>query len=408
MCVLYARPMMSRGRRRGPGMGAARSTRALTVAATCGCAVVLLTAAQASATDLPARTFDVASLGVGPGALSSSSADPVISADGTTVAFDSPATHTGAYPYLAAVREVYTINLLTGLRTLISGAGQGAPAGGTSSDPSISADGSSVAFVSTDPDLAPGASAQYANVYVRLATGRTVLASGGIEGALANGPASQPALSGNGQYVAFTSAASNLFPKDNNHRTDVFVRDLATGQTVLVSANKHGSGNGASSNPSISSSGRFVTFDSSAHNLRGSPHTKVANVYFRNLATGVTTLVSQTSGGVPQNKAAAPFNQVSSISASGKLVAFDSDATNLVRGDTNRRSDVFVRNIARHTTVLISVNNAGFEGNSDSFSPTISADGTKVAFESFATNLAPGGDGWRTSSSAILRCTRPP
>jgi Tol biopolymer transport system component len=134
-----------------------------------------------------------------------------------------------------------------------------------------------------------------------------------------------------------------------------------------------------------------VTFDSSAHNLQGSPHTEVANVYFRDLATGITSLVSQTTGGKAQNKAAAPFDQVSSISADGNLVAFDSDATNLVRGDTNRRSDVFLRNIGRHTTQLISVNNAGFEGNSDSFSPSISADGTKVAFESFATNLGSGG-----------------
>jgi Tol biopolymer transport system component len=358
--------------------------------AACASALALAAADAALATDLPARTFDVASLGLDPSADSAGSADPVISADGVTVAFDAPATHTGVYADLAAIREVYTVNLLTGARTLISGIGQGAPAAGTSNHPSISADGRTVAFVSTDPDLAPGASPQYANVYARLPTGQIVLVSGGIN-AVANGAASQPAISANGLYVAFTSAASNLFPKDNNDQTDVFVRDLATGQTVLVSANKNGSGNGWSSNPSISSSGRFVSFDSSATNLQGSPHNHVPNVYERDLATGIDALISRSTGGKAQNKATAPFRQVSSISADGGLVAFDSDGSNLVRGDTNRRSDVFLRNVAKHTTQLISVNNAGFEGNSDSFSPAISADGTKVAFESFATNLGAGG-----------------
>jgi Tol biopolymer transport system component len=372
-------------------MDALHPVRLLGGATACGCAIALAMSASAGATGLPARTFDVSSLGVGAGTYSASSADPVISGDGLTVAFDAPVVHTAAYAYLGAQREVYTVNLLTGARTLISGRGGGAPATGGSSAPSISSDGRTIAFVSTDSTLAPGASPSGSNVYVRLPTGQIVLASGAPRGAVANGSASQPALSGNGRYVAFTSTASNLFPHDDNKQTDVFVHDVLAGQTVLVSANAQGSGNGWSSNPSISANGRYVIFDSSAHNLQRSPHNHVPNVYFRDLHTGIDTLVSQSTGGVAQNQAAGTFRQISSISSNGKLVAFDSDATNLVHGDTNRRSDVFLRNIPRHTTQLISVNNAGFEGNSDSFSPAISADGTKVAFESYARNLGGGG-----------------
>jgi Tol biopolymer transport system component len=171
------------------------------------------------------------------------------------------------------------------------------------------------------------------------------------------------------------------------------VRNLATGVTTLVSIARNGSaGNGWAGDASISATGQYISFDSAATDLQQSPNDHIPNVYVRNLATGRTQIVSVTSGGVAQDKAQpAPFRQISSISANGRYVAFDSEAGNLVLGDRNGRSDVFVRDTYRHTTVLISENNAGYEGNNDSFAPTMSADGTKVAFESFATNLAPGG-----------------
>ena len=398
MFVLYARPMQIRGCRRGPGMEALGPARVLgrTAARSCAVAIAaaigaLWTAAAASATDLPTRTFDVASLGVNPSVYSPSAADPVVSGDGVTVAFDAPVLGAGTFPYVATLREVYTVNLLTGVRTLISGRTARTPAVGSSEDPSISSDGRTIAFVSNDPALARGATSKGTNVYVRLPSGKIELASGAPNGKVANGSASQPAVSANGNYVAFTSSASNLFPHDHNHKTDVFVHDLATNQTLLVSANATGSGNSWSSNPSISASGRYVTFDSDASNLQGSPNNHLPNVYWRDLGTGITVLVSQSTAGVAQNAAEGSFRQVPSISGNGVFVAFDSDGSNLVAGDTNRRSDVFLRNVAKHTTQLISVNNAGFEGNSDSFSPTISTSGTEVAFESFARNLASGG-----------------
>jgi Tol biopolymer transport system component len=351
-------------------------------------ALLAVMVCAAGASDLPVRTFDVGRLATGPGAPNQGAADAVISGDGSLVAFDGPPP-----AGVAAHREVYAVDALSGTHALISATAAGAPAGGSSTDPSISSAGTVFAFVSTAGNLAPGASSQHANVYVKLAGGRIVLASGGRGGAAANGAAGQPSISGNGRYVAFTSTASNLVGHDHSHLSEVYIHDLRSGRTVLVSATRNGGvPNGWSSSPSIDGSGEFISFDSAATDLPGSPHSRVAQVYLRDAASHHTTLISETSGGVPQNGSApAPFHQVSSISASGEWVTFDSIGNNLVRGDTNRRSDVFLHNVYTRATTLISVNDNGFEGNSDSFSPTISPDGTKIAFESFATNLAAGG-----------------
>jgi Tol biopolymer transport system component len=366
-----------------------------TAGAVCAGALVWLPAAGVEATSLPVRTFDAAALTSSRGAFSSAAADPAISASAPIVAFDSPASafQQAAYALAPSAREVYAVNVLTGSRTLISSTPRGAPAGGQSTAPSVSGDGSTVAFVSTSPALASGASASFANVYARLAGGRIVLVSGGLGGAPANGSAGEPAISASGRFVAFTSTASNLVSGAGKPIQNVFIRDLQTGRTALVSVGRKGAAaNSWSSNPSLSGNGRYVSFDSAASNLPASPRSHVPQVYARDTIAHRTSIVSVTSGGIPQQQAvAAPFRQVSSISADGRLVAFDSNAGNLVRGDVNRRSDVFVRNLRRRTTVLISVNDGGYEGNSDSFTPTISADGTKVAFESFATNLGSGG-----------------
>jgi Tol biopolymer transport system component len=312
-----------------------------TAGAVCAGALVWLPTAGVEATSLPVRTFDLAALTANRGAFSSAAADPAISASGPIVAFDSPASTSQRVAYRLApnVREVYAVNVLSGSRTLISYTPSGTPAGGQSTAPSVSDDGSTVAFVSTSPALASGASASFANVYARLAGGRIVLVSGGLGGASANGAAGEPAISASGRFVAFTSTASNLAAGAGKHLQNVFIRDLRTGRTALVSAGRKGAAaNSWSSNPSISGSGRNVSFDSAARNLPASPRTHVPQVYVRDTVAHRTSIVSVTSGGIPQNQAvAAPFRQVSSISADGRLVAFDSNASSLVRGDLNRR-----------------------------------------------------------------------
>jgi Tol biopolymer transport system component len=205
-----------------------------------------------------------------------------------------------------------------------------------------------------------------------------------------------PTVSADGRYIAFTSVANDLVPNDQNNQPDVFVRDLQTGVTSLVSINlaHTASGNGGSSSPSISADGRFIAFDSDASNLTSNPVTPLtANVYVRDRVTGITTLVSIDKTGT---KGGNHNSLTAVISADGRVVAYASVATDLVPNDTNGHLDVFARNLQTGITTLVSVNNAGTNGgNSDSSAQQgegvtaslLSADGRFVTFISHASDL---------------------
>jgi hypothetical protein len=192
--------------------------------------------------------------------------------------------------------------------------------------------------------------------------------------------------------VVFTSTASNLVPGDANGVADVFVADLRTGQVRRVSEPAAGGeADGASGAPAISPDGRFVSFFSAASNLVPGDTNGVGDVFLRDLQTGRVVRVSVSSRGEQQNRSViAPFEQVSDVTRDGRAVVFDSDATNLVPGDRNRHTDVFVRDLARHRTERVSVGLLGEAADNDSFAPRITPDGRFVAFESFAGNLFPG------------------
>ena len=352
-----------------------RSVRASTLAVS----ALLALPAAGTATSLPLRTFDVSELAPPAAGQSAAAADPAVSADGSVVAFDSPAPAGG--------RQVYAVNILTGFRTLVSAAPGGVPANGSSVAPTISADGSAIAFLSTATDLVAGAPAGEA-LYV--SGGGMIRMISAVDVAGAPGAVSEPvSMSADGTAVAFTSATA-LTSDDTNGEPDVYVCNLDTNVISLVSAAAGGGpANGASGNPSISANGRYVSFESSATNVVSGSN---GGVFVRDLAASKTDVVSVSTRGANQNMSVgAPFHQISSISADGRYVAFDSNATNLVQGDVNRRTDVFLRDRKRRTTILVSENNAGFEGNNDSFFPTISPDGKKIAFESLASQLARGG-----------------
>jgi Tol biopolymer transport system component len=325
------------------------------------------------ATSLPQRTFAV-SAAAGP-----SGPDATLSMDGGSVAYDA-----GGNVYLAGV--------LTGSSRLVSVGQGGAAANGASSAPVVSADGNVVAFASAATNLTAGAGP--GDIYVRSGAGPLVDVSVAADGGPANGPSSQPAISADGRYVAFASTASNLVSGDTNGVSDVFVRDRTTDTTTRISVGSGGAeGNGPSTMPALSATGAAVSFDSAASNLVAGDHNGISDVFVRIPATDTTERISVSSRGVAQNAAvAAPFVQISSISGDGRLVTFDSNATNLVAGEDPRpRSNVFLRDRRRRTTTLISQNNAGYEGNNDSFAPFITPSGLYVAFESFARNLSVGG-----------------
>ena len=196
-----------------------------------------------------------------------------------------------------------------------------------------------------------------------------------------------PSISADGRFVAFTSLASNIVPGDTNNTFDIFVRDRLTNTTTRVSVDSAGNqGNSFSNSPSISADGRFVAFTSEASNIVPGDTNSKPDIFVRDRLTNTTTRVSVDSAGNQGNDG----SNSPSISADGRFVAFNSDASNLVPEDTNGYRDIFVRDTLTNTTTLVSVDSAGNQGNFFSFTPSISADGRFVAFSSFASNIVPG------------------
>jgi Tol biopolymer transport system component len=193
--------------------------------------------------------------------------------------------------------------------------------------------------------------------------------------------------------VAFASGATNFVAGDTNGATDVFVHDRQTGTTTRVSVASDGTqGNGDSSvlNPRISSDGRFVAFASLATNLVAGDTNAVADVFVHDRQTGATTRVSVASGGSQANGASGIFFPSLSISSDGRFVGFDSDATNLVSGDTNAATDVFVHDRQTGATTRVSRDSDGIQGNNIAAVPSLSPDGRFVGLDSDATNLVSG------------------
>jgi len=238
--------------------------------------------------------------------------------------------------------------------------------------------------------------------------GTTTRVSVSSSGAQANERSSSPAVSSSGRFVAFQSRASNLVPNDTHvcefdgdpqaeNCSDVFVHDRDTGLTERVSVSSNGeqgicpqNGACASNVKDISADGRFVAFDSDATNLVIGDTNGRIDVFVRDRQLNTTSLVSASSAGVQGNgRSFWP-----SINASGRFVAFTSSSTNLVPGDTNlcpgACDDVFVRDLVTGVTSRVSVSSTSAQGNHHSRYPVISEGGRYVAFESSASNLVTG------------------
>ena len=317
---------------------------------------------------------------------------PVISADGTKVAFDSRASNLGSTD-TNGTSDIYVRDLTMGTTTLVSVNDLGTDSGnGFSTRPVISADGTKVAFISFASNLGSTDTNGTFDVYVRdLTMGTTTLVSVNDSGTdSGNGFSTLPFLSADGTKVAFRGLATDLVPTaDTNGNLDVFVRDLTTGTTTLVSINDLGtdSGNGPSFFGVISADGTKVAFRSSASNLGPIDTNGFLDIYVRDVTPGgTTTLVSVNDSGTDSGNGSSDLTPA--FSADGTKVAFRSFASDLGPTDTNGTSDVFVRGPSAGTTTLVSVNDSGTDsGNGSSDDPAISANGTTVAFESFASNL---------------------
>lgn len=257
----------------------------------------------------------------------------------------------------------------------------------------FSADGRYIVFVSYAKDLVEQA-AGLTDIYIRdRQLGTTTLVSVSTDGtAGGNGQSLDPTISADGRYVTFESYASDLVANDTNGSTvDVFVRDLEEGVTTLVSVNADGTGsaNGHSQEATISADGRHVLFESDATDLAANDTNGHGwDIFLRDLDAGVTHLVTRNTAGGSGNRSTGATRPT--VSADGAYVAFASRASDLIPVDANGNyTDVFRRDVHAGTTTLVSVNLDGQTGRQLSDGPLISADGNTVVFTSSVDNLVP-------------------
>lgn len=263
---------------------------------------------------------------------------------------------------------------------------------------SMSSDTRYVAFFTNADNLTGGITSRQEVVVRDRVTGYTQLAAMGNSAAaggphvLPNAPSNFPSLSGDGRYIAFGSSASNLVAGDTNNLGDIFVRDLR-GNALRVSVDSAGaqSTGGDSSRAQLSRDASTVVYQSTATNLVGGDTNAVEDVFATfivptltgGLRTAGTVRVSTDAAGVQANGA----SRRATVSADGRYVAFQSDASNLVTGDTNGVADIFVKDLLTGAIERVSVDDFGDEADDDSYAPQISADGSFVVFSSQADNL---------------------
>ncbi len=310
-----------------------------------------------------------------------------ISSDGRFVTFQSTANNLVSGDTNGS-SDIFVHDRQTGATSRVSVDSSGTEGNGVSINPSISSDGRFVAFASTANNLVSGDTNGWGDIFVHDrqtgATSRVSVDSSSTEG---NSVSFNPSISGDGRFVAFESNANNLVSSDTNGKIDIFVHDRQTGTTSRVSVDSSGGqGNRDGRHPSISGDGRFIAFESAASNLVSGDNNGSTDIFVHDRQTDTTSRVSVDSGSTEGNYHSSNPN----ISSDGRFVAFVSAASNLVSGDTNGSLDVFVHDRQTGTTSRVSVDSNGTEGNIDSVNPSISGDSRFIAFQSAANNLVSG------------------
>ncbi|MFO1120341.1 MAG: hypothetical protein U1E38_09705 [Rhodospirillales bacterium] len=325
--------------------------------------------------------------------------DPAISADGRYVAFVSTATNL-VIGDTNGVSDVFLRDRVAGTTTRVSVSNSGAQASGASGVSTsvkavaISATGRYVAFSSDAKDLVVGDTNGTTDVFVRdrvlkQTTRVSVTASGGQS----SGTSGRwgIAISADGRYVAF-GALATLVPGDTNAAHDVYLRDRTSRTTERVSVRTGGAqGTLASMFPSISADGRYIAFTSLAGNLVIGDTNNDDDVFVRDRVAKTTTRVSVANSGAGGDRNSGRDGLA--ISADGLIVGFASDARNLVVGDSNLTTDVFVHGRTPAFTSRVSVSTGGNQADSFSYLPAVSGNGRFVAFASPASNLFPNFNG---------------
>jgi flagellin-like hook-associated protein FlgL len=325
-------------------------------------------------------------------AMGGSSQVTALSADGRYAAFYSAASNLIAGDTNGQT-DSFIKDTLTGVITRISTDSSGNQAmGGASFVNAISADGRYVAFESNASNLVAGDTNGQQDSFIKdTVTGVTIRVSTDSAGNQATGGISSvTAISADGRYIAFNSTATNLVAGDTNGQDDSFIKDIITGVTTRISTDSWGNEatGGFSRATALSADGRYIAFWSAATNLVAGDTNGQRDSFIKDTLTGVTTRISTDSSG---NQATGGQSIVTAISADGRYAAFRSSATNLVDGDTNAQQDSFIKDTVTGVTTRISTDSSGNQAMGGGSSVTaISADGRYVAFNSSASNLVAG------------------
>ena len=267
-------------------------------------------------------------------------------------------------------------------------------ANGGSFRPAISSDGRFVAFESAATNLDPGDPDTFSDIFLRdRINGVTTYISraDGPAGTAANFGSLRASVNRSGRFVAYESLSSNLDPDDIDTVNDIYVRDVLNNDTILVSRASGAAGakgNGVSLLPSISA-GREIAFHSLATNLDAADSDATSDVFMRDLDGGgvPTSLMSRATG--PTGAKGNGGSSDASISANGVFVAFSSNASNLDPADVDSTPDVFMRGGTDTTYISRASGVAGAGGNNGSGAPAVNQDGRYVAFTSASTNFDP-------------------
>jgi Tol biopolymer transport system component len=338
------------------------------------------------------RLISVNSSGLDRGNADSTSG--VLSGDANHVAFQTAATDLTTN-FVTGAGDIFVRDLVVG-KTILASTSTNRITGGNGGSylPLLSGNGLIVAFNSPATDLVTNCPCDgRENVFARdLACGITRLVSISQSTAEpANGDSHAADMSTDGRYVVFWSDASNLVDMDTNEQVDIFVRDLTSSETLLVSVNHTGTGTGNGSSypqytPQISSDGRFVLFDSDASDLVAADTNETRDVFVRDLVLNKTTLVSINRFG---NASGNGYSAGGRMTPDGRYVAFASSATDLVSDGVRLPGNVYLRDMEAGTTVLVSIS-CGLSESAYCEAPALSDDGRYVAFYSDARDLVPG------------------
>lgn len=325
-----------------------------------------------------------------------------ISADGRFVVFLSDATNLVSGDTNGA-KDAFIKDLVTGSTTRINTTSDGTQTGGVTpygDHPAVvSGDGRYVAFSSTDSSLVAGDTNGVSDIFVKdLSTGTTTRANIVSSGGQSDGFAGVEAISPDGRFIQFFSEATNLVAGDTNGSFDAFVTDTITGKTTRLSTSSTGvEGNGDSYSNGASADGRYFLFGSHSTNLISGDTNGEYDTFVKDALTGTTIGLNFSSNGTAGNGRSVPRG----ISADGRFVTFESTSSNLVADDTNGVQDVFRRDLLTGEVTRISIDSAGNQGTSASYAAVLSADGRFVAFYSDASNLVAGDT--NTATDSFLR-----